>query len=390
MFVPIEKVVELPKNVCRDMAELRRFLAKGDGARVVDVFCGMGALSLGFESSGCAPALGMEKEPAQAATYAANRPSAPVALGDCTGYDPAELRKALGQVAGIVGGVPCEPFSRARGRDASGTDPRRDLIKYAVALVEAFKPRFFCFENVTAAVDHPNWKAAARAMSRAGYAIGIWRLAASDFGAATIRKRAFFVGSRGSGELEPPAAKGRARTVRDAFKGLGEPREGSTDHLHRPRGPMPASAIRAAAQAKPGAALRSVSGYHGPFGDKLLAFDEPAKTITSMGCVVHPSRKRFATAREYARIQGIPDKYKFPVTENQARSMLGDCVPVELGSAVAARLVRGVSKAAGDPDPVALAEATVACLAAILPFEDYDDVAKAEEAVAAAEAAMRR
>lgn len=393
MFVPVDKAVELPSNVVEGMEALRKFLRRTEkSARpgpVIDVFCGLGGLSLGFGSAGCSAALGMEKERPQAATFAANHQKVPVALGDCTEYPPAELRRAVGRVAGVVGGVPCEPFSRARANaEAGAADPRRHLIKYAAALVEAFQPGFFCFENVTGAVEHPNWKAAAKAMARAGYAIGIWRLAASDFGAATTRKRAFFVGARGSGELEPPTPSGRARTVAEAVKGLGEPSGDHRDHLHRTPTPF-SDAVRAALRtAKPGGGLIGHGGYK-RFGERVLAADAPACTIISNSRFVHPSKRRWMTPRELARIQGIPDSYKFACTADQARSMLGDCVPTELGSAVARRLFGRAAKAADAAvDPMALAVGLAAAVEAVWLCEDAEAVAKADDALEAALAAM--
>lgn len=365
-LIPIEKR-DLPRNVCRTIGDLRRMVAKS-GAGIVDVFCGMGALSLGFErATGARSRLAIEAEELPACVYAANRPATPVMLGDCRSFHQDELARLVGRAEAVVGGVPCEPFSTARLGTGAG-DPRRGLVSYAVGLVKEFEPRLFAFENVWGAADSPQWRRAQAAMSRAGYGVALWRLNAAEHGSPTTRRRAFLVGVRGGGAEPTPPAKSRPTPVREAFKGLGEPRDGHKDHLHQPPPPMTGEVAAAARKAGQGESLLRANGRN-IIGGWVLHPDRPASTVTTSPKIVHFSRRRLCTARELARIQQVPDSYRFPCSAREAAKVLGDCVPVGLAEAVARALDSRASKAAWPSDPSALADAVVALAEAVGPEE---------------------
>jgi DNA (cytosine-5)-methyltransferase 1 len=79
-----------------------------------------------------------------------------------------------------------------------------------------------------------------------------------------------------------------------------------------------------------------------------LHWDEPAQTITSgfysmcMGRYVHPSRRRTLTAREAARLQGIPDFFDFePAGKRTALArIVGNAVPPKLAYVCARELLK--------------------------------------------------
>ena len=344
----------------------------------IDVFCGLGALSLGFYKAGVTAKLAMDLELRAAKTFAANHPECAVLLGDCRKFAPGKLRELLGKVDGVIGGVPCEPFSRGRGQDASKTDPRRNLINYALTLIREFEPGFFCFENVWAAPESASWKRAAKVMERAGFGVSVWKLNAADFGVPQSRKRAFFVGVRGvkSDALSPPDfTTKKPRVVKEALANLDEPSESGRDSLHRPGPALTERVLSALREVKPGQSLMGHGSHKGPFTDVLVDPDAPARTVTVVGGMVHWNKKRWLTPRELARLQNIPDDYKFPVTLDQARQLMGDAVPVGLAHAVARRVVSFVSKAAVEIDVVKL-DAALEALEEVV--WTCDDVSKIE------------
>jgi len=307
--------------------------------RMLDVFCGMGALSIGFEKEGCVSVLGVESERPAAGTFAMNRPDAAVLLGDCRKFSIPEIGKAIGRVDIVVGGVPCEPFSAINRFSPKENDSRRGLINYAINLVVALGARGFVFENVPGAVKSERWKRARARAERLGYKTAVWVLRASEHGAATIRQRAFFVGVKG-GQLpeQDGVPRSRPRSVRDVLSGLGPP---GGEGLHSAPPPL-SDRLKLFVQIlregkSPEAELRAgrLSSIHQ--GDVLIRSpDKPAPTLIAQGAFIHWGGKRWLTLRETARIQGIPDSYKFAVsTWTGVRGLLGDCVPVPLASAVA-------------------------------------------------------
>ena len=81
--------------------------------KVIDLFAGVGGLSLGFENSGFAVVLANEYDPSIAAAYEKNHKGTKMICGDITSLD---LQKTFSDYAGkvdvIIGGPPCQGFSQ--------------------------------------------------------------------------------------------------------------------------------------------------------------------------------------------------------------------------------------------------------------------------------------
>lgn len=114
---------------------------------------------------------------------------------------------------------------------------------------------------------------------------------------------------------------GRWKTVRDALKGLSDPRERSSHQNH---------------YFQPGA-----KSYAGHTGSPL---DEPSKALKAgdhgvpggENMLRHSNGKvRYFTVRESARIQTFPDDYIFAGSWTESMRQLGNAVPVALAQAVA-------------------------------------------------------
>lgn len=326
---------------------------------MLDVFCGVGGLSLGFEAAGLEPALAIDLGERQARIYAKNRPACPVLVGDCRRFRPSDIRSAFGKgVDVVIGGVPSEPFSTARGSLSSALfgsqagDGRRTLISQALQLVDVFKPRAFAFENVWRAADSTEWKRAAQLAKRKGWSVAIWKLNAADYGVPQMRRRAFLVGVRGTSLPDPPA-KLPAMTAKAALLGLGDPRVGGADSLHVPFPPPPQSVIRRA-QGLSARRMTLTQGDGYPDRTHWIAREDRATPAhVSSGRPLHWTM-RYLTAREIARLQQFPDSYELDVSPSQARRLLGDAVPVGLGEAVAKALLGTVRKSLSCPaQPIA-------------------------------------
>lgn len=103
----------------------------------------------------------------------------------------------------IIGGPPCQPFSKAgywvtnEKRDSS-KDPR-NLIDPYFKVIEDLKPDGFVLENVES-ILHPSNKAAVETIysniERLGYKFSVLKLNAADYGIPQKRKRVFFLASK--------------------------------------------------------------------------------------------------------------------------------------------------------------------------------------------------
>ncbi len=212
-------------------------------AAVVDLFAGAGGLGLGAAGAGGEVHLSVEIDPVACVTLKANPPSpaAKVLEGDITELTGRALRNAAGLSARdplvIVGGAPCQPFSKAAywteaGEDAafrraraSGVvggvrppapktpraDGRRTLVEHFSRLVKEARPEGLVFENVMA-ITHPRNRpmldGLVSELSANGYRMTLVKANAAAYGVPQRRERVFVLGSR-AGSPEPPPATHR-------------------------------------------------------------------------------------------------------------------------------------------------------------------------------------
>ena len=118
-------------------------------------------------------------------------------------YYSSILRKAKPDKLIVLGGPPCQPFSKAgywvtnEKRD-SENDPRNLITPYFNLLAE-LKPDGFLLENVES-ILHPSNRVALESihenMNRLGYQYTMLRVNAADYGIPQLRKRVFFLASR--------------------------------------------------------------------------------------------------------------------------------------------------------------------------------------------------
>ncbi len=117
--------------------------------RSIDLFCGAGGMTVGFKQAGIKSILSTDIEQSACLTLKANNPEIPVLCGDITQDDIKEriIKTALtGNVDLICGGPPCQGFSMAGHRLSD--DPRNQLFKDFIIIVERVKPKIVVFENV--------------------------------------------------------------------------------------------------------------------------------------------------------------------------------------------------------------------------------------------------
>ena len=117
---------------------------------LVDFFCGAGGLSLGFLQEGFNVKLASDIEDVCIQTYKYNHPELPSSkliqedIRDFINYIDDYIDEPIDIV---VGGPPCQGFSTANQRRIID-DPRNELYKYFLMMVEKIAPKFVVMENV--------------------------------------------------------------------------------------------------------------------------------------------------------------------------------------------------------------------------------------------------
>lgn len=167
--------------------------------KIADLFAGVGGFSLGAARAGFDVAVAIDLDQHAIAGHKKNFPLAKHSRRNISNLSgDALLRIAkLGdeKLVGIIGGPPCQGFSTMGRRRKN--DKRNPLFFHFFRLVAETKPLFFVAENVPG-ILHSNYdklrRDALKLVSRNYNIVGPFKMCASEFGAATIRSRIFFVG----------------------------------------------------------------------------------------------------------------------------------------------------------------------------------------------------
>ena len=362
---------------------------------MLDIFCGTGGFSAGFEQTGGFQVVaGLDLMPDRVNTFSRNHPAAKSYCHDIASFPISKFKKdVVPQV--IIGGPPCQGFSSIRPfRSVNENDQRNNLFTHFVLAVKKLKPKWFVLENVVGLATHRKGETIARLrsmMEETGYTVSWSVLNAVHFGLPQRRERLIMVGSSEGHEFEFPKPthyfNGRsmtknntpyesiareglkpAVTVMNAIGDLPEVSAGrsssrydrATTEYQKEMRDEAASLKMHSATAHTRRMLDIImhSGsnrYSIPKGMVNSGFsssysrlepDEPGVTITvnfgfpgSNKCI-HPFQNRALTAREAARLQGFHDTYEFVGTKSEVCKQIGNAVPPILGKAIGEALLR--------------------------------------------------
>ena len=189
--------------------------------KLISLYTGAGGLDLGFEAAGFETAVAVEIDPEAVATLRHNR-RWPVLDHDIYEVPSKELLEvaglAVGEADALIGGPPCQPFSKS-GYWASGDslrldDPRADTVSAYLRVLRDTLPKTFLLENVPGLAFQGKSegleliKKTIRKINRdcgTSYSLAVARLNAADYGVPQLRERVFLVGARDGLEFAFPA-----------------------------------------------------------------------------------------------------------------------------------------------------------------------------------------
>jgi DNA (cytosine-5)-methyltransferase 1 len=184
---------------------------------VIDLFSGAGGMAEGFRKAGFKTLMATDYDEMAAKTFQFNHPGVPFVVGDLRELsvdrilDIAKTKKGAPTV--VCGGPPCQGFSLAGQRIAD--DPRNQLFREFVRVVDGVKPEFFLFENVSGLVSMQGGAVLQAILSefkRVGYKCEFRTLNAADYGVPQARPRFIIIGSRDTDPIGFPAATHIRRT----------------------------------------------------------------------------------------------------------------------------------------------------------------------------------
>lgn len=292
--------------------------------KVVDLFCGCGGLSLGFENAGMDVVAAFDNWADALAVYR-NNFSHPAIRADLMNVEDSVKAILPYNPDMIIGGPPCQDFSPAGKRNED--NGRGDLTVCYARIISEIKPQWFVMENVERILKTQKLQDALKIFKTAGYGLTYTVLNAALCGVPQKRKRFVMIGKIGADD--------------DFMKST--LLEKLSDHE------------------------MSVAEY---FGDKLkikyyyrhprsyarrgiFSTDEPSATIRGVnrpmpkGYTLHPGDPvkslvgiRPLTSLERSMIQTFPEDFDFDGTKTNIEQMIGNAVPVNLGYYIADAIFR--------------------------------------------------
>ncbi|MEM3485447.1 MAG: DNA cytosine methyltransferase [Candidatus Methanomethyliaceae archaeon] len=336
----------------------------------IDLFCGAGGLSLGFQTAGFKILCAVDNWDKAIQTYALNFQH-PAWRADISALSTADIKNYLRvediSVDVVIGGPPCQGFSIQRiGEDH---DKRNPLVLEFGRIVTELRPKLFLMENVPGILGRRGMNVVRRfeeQMTVGGYCMRVADVNAAAYGVPQMRRRIFFYGWE-SGRVPfhfpaPVRSTEEFRTVWDAIGDLPSPPADNSPHpddpLHRCTrlSPMNQQRIRLI---PPGGGMEDLPvelrvpchknganliGHRYVYG--RLALDKPASTITARfdsftrGRFGHPVEHRNITLREGARLQSFPDSFIFLGSQEEIAAMIGNAVPPLLAHQIAVAMLK--------------------------------------------------
>ena len=190
--------------------------------KIIDLFCGCGGLSRGFELAGFETTLAIDNWSDAIKTYNHNSKKNVAICEDIRNLSNEFLKsyKDSSRIVGVIGGPPCQGYSTVGTREVN--DPRNYLYLEYCRVVENIEPDFFVIENVKGLITLNGGafkEDIISTFSKLGYHVEYKILNAADYGVPQNRHRVFFVGMKNK-KFEFPNKNDNIVTILDALSDL--------------------------------------------------------------------------------------------------------------------------------------------------------------------------
>ena len=343
---------------------------------VLDLFCGCGGLSKGFEMANYNILLGVDFNEPALNTYAYNHKGSLTLCADLSKSETFDKIDSLldnKSIDVIIGGPPCQGFSLTGPRNFD--DERNKLYLAMIETVKRYAPRAFMIENVPGMATLYKGEVKneiIRRFTEMGYSVSYKILCAADYGVPQMRKRLVFIGLKDSNiKFEFPDAICSPDNYITCEQAIGDLpslenelganiskyiSEAITDYQKQMRGDCNVlynhKAIDHKQFVKETIALVPDGGNYKDLPEGIgesrkfhMAWtryrsDKPSRTIdTGHRNNFHYKWNRCPTVRESARLQSFPDNFVFLGTKTQQDRQVGNAVPCLMAKAIATQLL---------------------------------------------------
>lgn len=313
--------------------------------KFIDLFAGIGGIRLAFQNLGGNCVFTSEWDTYSKKTYDANFGEVP--FGDITRISENEIPDH----DILLGGFPCQPFSiagvskkNALGRAHGFLDETQGTLFFDVARIIKHKmPKIFMLENVKNLVSHDKGKTFTiikETLKELGYSIH-FKVLDGQYFVPQHRERIIIVGFntkifKGKESFEFPKMGATKFAIKDILEHNVDPKYTLSDKLWNY---LQEYAKKHKAKGNGfGFGLTNLNGVSRTMSARYYK-DGAEILIPQAG--MNPRR---LTPRECARLQGFPDNFLIPVSDNQAYKQFGNSVVVPLIQAVGKNIVKELIK----------------------------------------------
>lgn len=311
--------------------------------KFIDLFAGIGGIRLAYQNLGGQCVFTSEWDDFAKRTYEANFGEVP--FGDITKIP----ESAIPDHDLLLAGFPCQPFSiagvskkNALGRKHGFLDETQGTLFFDIArIIDNRKPKAFMLENVKNLVSHDKgntFRVIKNTLTDLGYSIH-YKVLDSKFFVPQHRERIIIVGFRneifnGREKFKFPEPTDQELKIKDILQNRIDSKYTLSDKLWK--------------YLQDYAAKHKAQGNG--FGFGLTDLNGISRTISARyykdgSEILIPQRginPRRLTPRECARLQGFPDEFVIPVSDNQAYRQFGNSVTVPLIQAVGRNLIKAM------------------------------------------------
>ena len=311
--------------------------------KFIDLFAGIGGIRLAYQNLGGKCVFSSEWDNFAKKTYEANFGEVP--FGDITKIS----EESIPDHDILLAGFPCQPFSiagvskkNALGRNHGFLDETQGTLFFDIArIIKHKKPKAFMLENVKNLVSHDKgntFKVIKNTLEELGYSIHFQVLNGKHF-VPQNRERILIVGFRklifeGNENFQFPKLPEPSTKFKEILENKVDKKYTLSDKLWN--------------------YLQDYAKKHkakgNGFGFGITDLDGISRTLSARyykdgSEVLIPQKDinpRRLTPRECARLQGFPDEFLIPVSDNQAYKQFGNSVTVPLMQAVGKQLVKSL------------------------------------------------
>lgn len=338
----------------------------------ISLYTGVGGLDFGFEAAGFRTAVAIEVDSVSCRTIRSNRPHWNLVDQDIHNISSEEILEVAnlrpGEADVLVGGPPCQPFSKSsywvNGDTLRLDDPRSNTLGAYLRVLRDTQPKAFLLENVYGLVYRQKDEGLRHLLDgidRINQELGTkyrasWKLLnAARYGVPQSRERVFLVGSRDGANFKFPRPTHGPTSQQQLFDGH-QPYKTAWDAIGDLSAPTDEPSLRVGGKwgdllpsipegrnylwhTNRGGGLR-LFGWRTRYWSFLLklAKNQPSWTIQAQpGSAIGPFHwsNRKLTATEMCRLQTFPTGLEFDCGRTDVQRLLGNAVPSLLAEILA-------------------------------------------------------